>query len=1695
MHDICAYTCSSTPIAILADFFRSLDEFYKRVKEIKIRPYLRIYTTEEMESYKKMLIGTMAILKEAQLNTKNPTKEQEELLKNLFDEIKNFFKEFQQIHQQESYEFNEFCSNILVFLKSTREVLANIPNLWNEKNTKEYENILNFTQKVIEGEKPTPEILNHLLQEINTSISEYPQKIVSAQKTAKDPNLTKFVSLIKGIQQYLQKTLQNQAFKPREIEALRAMLVWYKRQMPQLTGTIREHSSTKKLMNYFTDLINLTRQMQMPSSIDYVGETIVPIESSDIAVIANHMSKQFSAMEYVCYELSLNPIIQDSLRLNDLVKRVYNFFKPYNNVLKTNIKTLENTLGDFCNEIEPQLNKMVKLLTLLHPILTDSQLIDSVKAIQLTVNNVIKLYDKHHLTSMQIEKFRNQTLIIIQKLAQLIQQNITKEIINAQKQGGLFAQEILQLIKTLPQNVETMNSDSIVEWCDKIYTEISSKVPQIRTELDPSHIMPLLYKLYADLYIFSSIENKVTLYLSDSLLLRASIFPLDQMVNLYTYLLQTVPNPNAFPNELNISINSIYQSVLSQTQNIQSSNIFFTNVLQSSQQELESHPFEKCSILTRYVAVLIQDISRKISSLQNLALVCSMKICQIIEEMRKHIDNIPLNTIYQNQFINQIKQIDTTMVSKNMNMTSVAFTYTPLHLISQLAQLTLVDDPSFNQLLNAYNELLFAEDSSLSSAIIDILAMILNFVEQNHIFSDFVEQLADIIRENPFIHASFDQVFMSNISRIYLKFASQNGEMIASKASMGDQTYQTLKFLMDMIEIFNPIIQKWIQPSAAMQDSSLKRILHAMLIIAQNSINDIKSGNILLPYCKLRYILKTIIVNITSANDFNVDTQVYDEIIKELSQNIDLCDEYSFAYSNGSQNSEKLLLTSLQKVNSSLNSLKTACGEIPAYVEEFPIQEQEEEEEHHEEEIIDYVSIPETWDKIINIVINTQQQADIQELLSLSTDLVKSIQHFNTQTGLLQPLEQFINDQNIQELVSYITKSLFEENEKKFNVECSTIDEINHKFVETTDKIREVQSQINNPSEFSQNSEKLIRELVVLCSNSQILAVSTISIFNYVSNDIFTFFLQTIQQLWSSLSTLLNNLPSNGQNDDYSPAIKNQVRSIVRLSSELSYLVEDSLLQEKPQTSKPIDINKTNFSLSLSQAIKKSAETLKIIALSTFKELLSYNIHTILQPEDPNNAFDSPFQKLETIIQQLNSQNVKQEFTQQCNDSFKQSYNQYFLIKQQFLLIDQTNTPPLTIELLSQCIKDNQKLYEMFSNLSEIVSQMSDVIERKPDIESSKLLEERFSIPSITRIPEGLTIEQINSQMTAQVFPSLEASIKYVESILFGSNEKDKKSNAMFTICIHSNQKVVEAANNFKEIAKALINYTMYASIATPYVEHQTALTELITDISSNVNDVLKGIRHLFLCQSDWETICDNGLDSIAKNSEKIKQTIFESCEMNRTKNAEYDKLSKQYNEIAKPFVTMQTEIKGKVTEIEELSPSLQREYGLSLSDICKSTCSTFVKVIMFLKDHQDFMVTNTETLAQYMQAISHNIGEAINVITFVSTTVESEDHLSASSKVISKLIETFLSLFKSGKETQIFINTLNDIKKASEELAQAAENSKKARTQPKPPKPTNSLVPTDYLLNLIRLEAAIIKARLSVREQEKIVEYYNNLQ
>ena len=96
--------------------------------------------------------------------------------------------------------------------------------------------------------------------------------------------------------------------------------------MTDFIPKVKENTCTRTLIKQLDDLVNLARQMQMTSSIDYIGEKIEPIKTKKIQEYAKHMSYQFKTMEGVCEELLINPIICNR-RSARSSKRTVNFFR------------------------------------------------------------------------------------------------------------------------------------------------------------------------------------------------------------------------------------------------------------------------------------------------------------------------------------------------------------------------------------------------------------------------------------------------------------------------------------------------------------------------------------------------------------------------------------------------------------------------------------------------------------------------------------------------------------------------------------------------------------------------------------------------------------------------------------------------------------------------------------------------------------------------------------------------------------------------------------------------------------------------------------------------------------------------------------------------------------------------------------------------------------------------------------------------------------------------------------------------------------------------------------------------------------------------------------------------------------------------------------------------------------------------
>ena len=166
-------------------------------------------------------------------------------------------------------------------------------------------------------------------------------------------------------------------------------------------------------------------------------------------------------------------------------------------------------------------------------------------------------------------------------------------------------------------------------------------------------------------------------------------------------------------------------------------------------------------------------------------------------------------------------------------------------------------------------------------------------------------------------------------------------------------------------------------------------------------------------------------------------------------------------------------------------------------------------------------------------------------------------------------------------------------------------------------------------------------------------------------------------------------------------------------------------------------------------------------------------------------------------------------------------------------------------------------------------------------------------------------------------------------------------------------------------------------------------------------------------------------------------------------------------------------------------------------------------------------MVANLYIFTPYINRASQSIYGIVNLITFVATTVESEDHLSASAKVISGLVDMMIPLYKADTQTNIYTKTFTEIKEASEKLSKTALNSKKARIEKAEAakrreeerlarkaaleekrrlaaeraanrKPVKPAATKESLMQLLNLEASVVKARIQLNLQTKVVELLN---
>lgn len=1651
--NISAVTCSNAACLHLADVFRAARTYYDKCVEVNLRPYMKVYPKESIVEYRKEVIGLMAQFRD--FISTNQDLRLNPLIEKENSEIKVYIKDLMKFEADPSTAFNIYTAKIYEWLLAMYARTNDINGMWNEKRKGVLDHLIEHTDTIRSGEKPSPQILTHVITILLDIIKEYPGKIQPVATAADDKNIGKFLSIFKAIHQVLEESLKNSKFKPKDIEEIRLQLVYYMHFFPELSAQVKENVATKRLLMQFDDLVNLMRQMLMPSSIDYVWEPIVAVDSNDIGELAAALKKMFEDMAHIFAELEFHPIVDDSIRISTLVRQVSQFYQTNASVLNMSREQLEKNLPSFCRGIEAEMEAMINLIKLLGPILTDRQLIDTCEAVQQTVNNVIKLSDSHFLTSAKATEFSAVTYPLAQKLVLLMREAIKKGVVHDSKG---FLEELIAAIEQIPSNVDTMKPHEIQALANKLYETLLKGFADSRTDIDPTDFAPLLYELYNQVGGYIS-KDPVPVMKTETLMFSPSHFEGKDIKALLEKYIAAI-NGEAAGEEADKNVMELITIKDDQAKSSPAMYKYFSKYANDSKNIKKQYAY------SRFLAMAQAENAARIEGISNIIIQSSLKSAQIIEAMREEIKNTKMRTVYHRQLVESLKNADLSMITSLKNMPGVAFVYSPMRLINQLVVLSRIQEEKFTGLAKELNDSLQSADASIQAMLANVIAQLAHKCEKLNIFPDFVNNACSYLRK-PHIMASYDAEFTAKLINMFMTFDTASAAVINEKADNKD--YQELKALIDSISPIRPLLQQLTSPASARQEATLNMLIQAIV----QMYNSTKTGkNDIEEFEALRSIAKTTAFNLHTATETGVDTKKYAEGIKLLDAAILAADEAALAISKG--NSALSLKDGIVLLDKAFASFATATGEIEADEEEEV--KEEEEEVKEEEEKVEYVNVQSQIPALFEFIL-AQNWSKLAELADKCVFAIEGDNQVPELAAMIKEVKEGADSKNSAKFDNFIEwYSTSEEKEIKTAKKPTTsISNIEAAMLDTIDEFRALRTIFGkNPTLDGSN-------LVRLCAEAQYIAGEVFKQFQFVSPAIFEFYIQTANQLWPNVLTVLNNI----NNQD---AHKSALRSIARLISDFSYVLEDCTLQESQPSTTELTKSRFEFGIACSNMIKQAGELLCAVASGRYQQLYKKLVFPLAS------SFNSPVSSVESSSKKLMEANLKTEI----NDDFKPHSEQEVAAYKALNPITEKFTD--VKDALNLSIAFFKAAFAAFTD----TKQMSDVVEKKKDPESAKKLPVRFTIPVVPA--DNVTIEAVSKQLP-EAYKAYQEQIDFINKALADDTEV-------------TNDQLVEATARFHERAKDLVITVLKASAACIDVGDQSNLTALANNVVLTVNDITKGVKAFLMVETGWKANLETTITESTHIIQNINEVVDHAIEVSNAKSAEEDLARRAIGDLAKPFFAIQQQTSEKGEEISKFAPSVQREYGSSLGEVTSTLASTIAKIIMYLRDHQQDINGTQDNLKASATSGAQKLQSVVDSIVPIAQKEESEDMLIESCKLVIQTAEEFKTAFKAQRgELVAHSETLTGVIGIAKKLIEAAEAAKKARAERaealrrreeeaarrraaaeerkrlaaerKAKQPAHQ-PPKELLMKLLKLESDIIKCRLYLRQQKKVVDQLN---
>jgi len=1670
---------SKIPYILISNVSQSIDAFIQMTKKLQIRPYREVPTGETILTYRKFLIAMAKIMKDSALtcpqNLKSIVEQEDKLLMDLV-------KEVSKCGRTPSHAFDDLVVVIDKHIDDCFNRTQTIPGLWNDQTLEKVNDMIKANHKVIEGTEPTTFLLEKLVNDLILNIKNLPQSLA---KFGSDSVIQTILAVFNQILDYLERFMMIKQYAHSHVLSMKYQLVWYYHLLPSIPEILKDDIGFQTCLVGFCDLINLTRQMPLPSSIQFKWQKLENSISDEIPELAEVVVEQMVFLEEIFSSIKTHPLITSSTRLSKLLSQIHNFYDINVKLLKKPKEEVEKMLEQYTKEVEPTLVYILSRVKLLHPILSDQQLIQSCEALLFNVNKIIDQFCSHRLTTNAAQVFKTSTIIEIESLKELLYSIVQDPIFDHKMKATQFVHELFAILCEIPQDVTNLKTSMIQKYCDKVYLFTKESFPSVQSQLDSTLLSEKIINLSRNIELFISIP-KTRLLHTYSLTIRAIPISKDVFESIFSEFdsIALSNSPNASSTKTK-ELNQIFETIATHYDCLPNHLNF---ACQSLKPIISIYAGSYLFDFIRFFSHFCAEIFESEKKFQQCILKCAQKAVSFVNPIMDVLKSVAPKSEYHVQLNKIIVQMDISMFQKFGNLPSLFMIYSSLHQISSLSLLTLIDSQEYNTHVLNFNRNISELDRALLSVVFYLIEQLTIVFEKYDVFGSFVKDCMPLLRSS-FRGLSFNSSAALIISNVYLSFDASNSQTITEIVKKHPSISIAISIL-EKLSSYKPIILQWANPSASRQIELVKANILGTSYWINSRMKEFKThlaSNIMsVPfyYSEIRSLLFDLIQTINSAKVHNNDVSIYEEPLKEVEKyqiRFDTLIHQIFVECMVDSAQKELFKMIIQLTNS-INTLIKLSGPIPL------IQQQVVEQKVAQSAIIietvkEEEKFVNPYDEIRNIALSIFRK-DYSAVLRIVEEIEKTIKIKGQGKELHQWFQIAKNaaTSKSQSVMSQFLRFAAEYLNDKYPLpsELKTINEINTKFFA-------VQHQFNSLCEKLSSSKLEQSDIHSFCehiSTIQFYIINSFKLFECISPSIYTFFYQTSEQIWQNIMNMTKEIGETAR--------KKNIRATSRLLDELCYIVEDATLQDKVVYSKPIEKSKDLLFSNTSLFFMDISAIVLSFSISDFPDLYNKRVSPYIQSLKIH--YDLIHKSSATLISMNKRKNISTSFSEQFS-----MFNGYFAKFPS--IISNISTIDL---LLSTC----QLIQSCLFSMTRLASLMTDEIDEQPDELSASRIAQRFSIPDM---PKSLN----------QLKPSIALGDSIKEYQVLYTKMENFKSK-LFRKGL-PNQELVTETNILCQQSTIFLESLLKVSVTISNIEFQSQFASSISEFVSVFNTLLKSIRSKFVLRPTWESDAEECVSSLPTIMSRIIKNSQNAIHVMETESVAVDQMKKKVLELAQPFIATQNQMNNISAQIQALSNSIQREFSLSLLDIASSVTATYVKIIVYLKDHMKESTISIDDLSKVFSSISPSTDQTISIAFQVVTKKdeEFEDDIIKAGGLVIQCINSLLRVFSSKTSEGIaLISTLTTISEATNSLINTSKETKKKRIEKheaaqkraeliaqrkqaseerkknrnpaiseKRTVMTSQIKSKDQLMQRLALESRVIRARLLVAEHERRVQ------